>query len=252
MGIMLAVSMLPAALFGIPAGAYVDRWDRRRTMVISDLARAALVRGVPFAVDVGLWLVYAIAFAVATVSLFFEPAKLSLIPEMVGSDELLAANSLDSATVSAAELAGLAFAGGLVAGVGYRAAFFFDAATYLLSAVFIWSIAHRAQPRPVLATGSREIVNDAVAGMRYVAQHPVLRDLLAVCSVASAGIAASVTLVYVLARDRFAAGSPGLVTLDAAITLGLLIGSFAVGRSSPSGAGRKLLWVCSYTPGSSR
>lgn len=242
MGIMLAISMLPAALFGMLAGAYVDRWDRRRTMIVSDLVRAALVLSVPFAVDVGIWLVYTIAFAVATVSLFFEPAKLSLIPELVGPDELLAANSLDSATVSAAELAGLVLAGGLVAGVGYRAAFFFDAATYLLSALFIWSVAHRAQPRLALAAGWREVVNDAVAGLRYVVRHPVLRDLLAVYSVASAGIAASVTLVYVLALDHFAAGAPGLATLDAAITIGLLLGSFAVGRSSPSGAGRKLLW----------
>jgi len=242
MGIMLAISMLPAALFGMLAGAYVDRWDRRRTMIVSDLVRAGLVLAVPFAVDVGIWLVYAIAFTVAAVSLFFEPAKLSLIPELVGSEELLAANSLDSATVSAAELAGLALAGGLVAGVGYRAAFFFDAATYLLSALFIWSIAYRAQPRLIRAAGWREVVGDATAGLRYVVRHPVLRDLLAVYAVASAGIAASVTLVYVLALDRFAAGAPGLATLDAAITVGLLLGSFAVGRSSPSGAGRKLLW----------
>jgi len=242
MGIMLAISMLPAALLGMLAGAFVDRWDRRRTMIASDLVRAGLVVSIPFAVDVGLWLVYLIAFAVATVSLFFEPAKLSLIPELVGSDELLAANSLDSATVSAAELAGLAFAGGLVAGVGYRAAFILDAATYVLSAALILSIRYRAQPRLDVAAGWREIVRDAVAGMRYVVKHPILRDLLGVYSVASAGIAASVTLVYVLALDRFSAGAPGLAALDAAITLGLLLGSFAVGRSQPSGAARKLLW----------
>lgn len=241
MGVMLAISMLPAALLGMPAGAVVDRWDRRRTMIAADLVRALLVFSVPFAVGVGLWLVYLIAFAVATVSLFFEPAKLALIPEIVGADELMAANSLDSATVSAAELAGLAFAGGLVAALGYRAAFFLDAVTYLLSAFFIWRISHRAAPRLVPAAGLREIARDAAGGMRYVFQHPVLRDLLAVYATASAGIAGSVTLVYVLALQHFKGGAPGLATLDAAITVGLLLGSFAVGRADPSGAGRKLL-----------
>jgi MFS family permease len=241
MGVMLAISMLPAALFGMVAGAYVDRWDRRKTMIAADVARAALVAAVPFAVGVGLWLVYLLAFGVALVSLFFEPAKLSLIPDLVGSEELLAANSLDSATVSVAELAGLAFAGGLVAAVGYRAAFFFDALTYLVSGVFVYSIAHRAQARLALGTGWRDALRDAVAGARYVVRHPVLRDLLAIYGVASAGIAGTVTFTYLLALDEFAAGAPGLALLDAAVTSGLLVGSLAVGRSDPAHPARKLL-----------
>lgn len=242
MGIALAISMLPAALFGMLAGAYVDRWDRRRTMLVSDLLRAALVLSIPFAVEVGLWLVYVLAFLVALVSLFFEPAKLSLIPELVGAEDLMAANSLDNATVSAAELAGLAFAGGIVAGLGYRTAFFFDAATYLLSALFIWSISHRGQVQLAFDGGRwRDAVRDAVEGVRYVIAHPVLRDLLAVYSVVSAGIAATVTFTTLLALDRFDAGAAGLAILDGAITSGLLFGSLAVGRATPGNPVRKLL-----------
>jgi MFS family permease len=241
MGIMLAISMLPAALFGMVAGAYVDRWDHRRTMIAADVARAALVLSVPFAVDVGLWLVYAIALAVATVSLFFEPAKLALMPELVGSKRLMAANSLDSATVSAAELAGLAFAGGLVAALGYRAAFFIDAATYLVSAVFIASIRHRAAFRQVGVADWRHVLGEARAGLRYVTSHGVLRHLLPIYGVAAAGVAAAATVLYVLALDTFDGGASGLAGLDAAITVGLLVGSLAVGRTRPTGASRTML-----------
>lgn len=241
MGIMLAISMLPAALFGMAAGAFVDRWDRRRTMIAADVVRAALVFSVPWAAEVGLWLVYLIALAVATVALFFEPAKLSLVPEIVGERRLMAANSLDSATVSAAELAGLAFAGGLVAAMGYRVAFFIDAATYLLSAVFITLIAHRSPREAPARAGWRQVVDDAAAGLRYVSRHEVLRDLLLVYGVACAGVAAAATILYVLALDRFVAGASGLAGLDAAITVGLLLGSLAVGRMDLSGASRKLL-----------
>jgi hypothetical protein len=153
----------------------------------------------------------------------------------------MAANSLDSATVSAAELLGLALAGGLTASLGYRTAFFIDAATYVLSAIFIARIGYRSPARAAVAAGWRHVVSEARAGMRYVAGHGVLRDLLLVYGVASAGVAASVTILYVLALDRFDAGASGLAGLDAAITVGLLVGSFLVGRSELTGATRKLL-----------
>ncbi|MBN1192451.1 MAG: MFS transporter [Coriobacteriia bacterium] len=242
MGIVLAISMLPAALFGMIAGAYVDRFDKRRTMIAADVARAALVMAVPFVAEYSLAGVYAIALAVASVALFFEPAKLSLIPELVGPDDLMAANSLDNATVSAAELVGLAFAAGLVASVGYRIAFYFDAVTFLFSAVFIMKISHRSASISPQTEGARGVLLDVFEGLRYIVRHEVLRDLLPIYSIAMAGVAASVTFIYVMALDRFAAGAPGLAALDGAITVGLLLGSVAISWAGPGGATRKILW----------
>jgi hypothetical protein len=70
----------------------------------------------------------------------------------------------------------------------------------------------------------------------------VLRELLPIYSVAMAGVAASLTFVYVLALDRFDAGAPGLAIMDGAITVGLLLGSVIIGRASTSGGTRKILW----------
>lgn len=241
MGITLAISMLPSALFGMVAGVYVDRFDKRRTMIAADLARAVLVLSVPFVAEVSIVGVYAVALLVATVSLFFEPSKLSLIPRLVREDELMAANSLDSATVSAAELVGLAFAAGLVAAVGTRLAFFFDSATFLVSTFFIWRIAHREERHAGAKAVAEGVWDDVLEGTRYMWRHEVLRDLLLVYSVAMAAVAASVTFFYVLALERFAAGAPGLALMDGAITVGLLIGSVAIGRTSAGGATRRLL-----------
>lgn len=242
MGIMLAISMVPAALFGLIAGAYVDRLDKRRTMLAADLLRAVLVLSVPFVAEYSIVAVYAIALAVATVALFFEPAKLSLIPRLVGEDQLMAANSLDSATVSAAELVGLAFAAGIVATVGWRTAFFFDAASFIVSAAFILAIGYRTSHEDVAGVSVGSVFGDVIAGLRYIWQHDVLRDLLVVYSAAMAAVAAAVTFFYVLALEKFSAGAPGLAVMDGAITVGLLLGSVAVGRTTTSGATRKLLW----------
>lgn len=241
MGIVLAIAMLPAAMFGMVAGALVDRFDRRRTMIAADVGRALLVLSVPFVAEVSLAAVYAIALAVAGLSLFFEPAKLSLIPDLVRDDRLMAANSLDNATSSIAELVGLAFAAGLVAGVGYRAAFFFDAGTFLVSAVLIVAIKHREAPVAARSATTSGVIADAFEGLRYIGRHEVLRDLLPVYAAAMAGVAASVTFVYLIALDRFAAGAPGLAMLDGAITVGLLLGSVLIGRARSTAATRHLL-----------
>ncbi len=242
MGIVLALSMLPAALFGMVAGAYVDRFDKRRTMIVADLLRAVLVLSVPFVAEYSIVAVYAVALLVATVSLFFEPAKLSLIPKLVDEEQLMAANSLDNATVSAAELAGLAFAAGLVASMGTRLAFFLDSATFLVSALFILGVGYREtrQSGQVAPTGG--VWADVVEGMRYIWQHDVLRDLLLVYSAATAAVAAALLFFYVLALEKFDGGAPGLAVMDGAITVGLLIGSILIGRTGAAGAVRKLLW----------
>lgn len=240
MGVVLAISMLPAALFGMVAGALVDRFDHRRTMIAADLTRAALVLAVPFVANT-IVLVYAIAFASALISLLFEPAKLSLIPQLVERDDLMAANSLDNATVSAAELLGLALAGGVVASVGYHIAFFFDSLTFLVSAAFVFRIRHRVAAPASAPAPIGLVLGEAVDGLRYVRAHNVLRNLIPIYSVAAAGVAASFTFVYLLALDSYASGAGGVALLDGSITVGLLLGSIAVGRSGTEGAVRKLL-----------
>lgn len=247
MGVMLAISTLPAALFGLPAGALVDRWDHRTTMVVSDVLRAMIVFCIPFVASRGVYAVYALAFLAGLVSLFFEPAKLSLIPELVDGEQLMAANSLDNASTSVAELFGLAFAGALVASLGYRMAFFFDAATFVASAMFVSSIAYRVPVGTQAMRAPLHLLREVGSGLRYIATVPVLRELLSVYVMAATGISASITIVYLLALERYHAGAPGLAMLDAAITVGLLAGSLVVGRTGLHGAGRRFITgLCAF------
>jgi MFS family permease len=245
-GLMLAVTTLPAVLFGVVAGAYVDRWDRRSTMLVADLARALVVLSIPWLVHLGMAFFYLAAFTVASISLLFEPARLSLIPELVAPDQLMAANSLDNVTTSVSELMGLVFGAGLVAWLGTTKAFYFDGFTFVVSALFVAMVRYRgtAMAAGETAESLREQVED---GFRHIWGRPVLRDLLVVYTLAAAGIAASITAVNGLAFERFQNAVLGgravsLAILDGAITVGLLLGSASVGQSSTVNAGRKFLW----------
>ena len=96
-GAMFIASTLPGLVVGSVAGVFVDRWDRKRTMVVADLTRVALML-LLLAVRSRdtIWIVYLVAFVESSVSKFFEPAKSALIPRLVEARQLTAANALSS------------------------------------------------------------------------------------------------------------------------------------------------------------
>jgi len=250
MGIVLGITTLPAALFAVIAGVFVDRWDRRMTMIGADLARAVLVLSVPFVAERSMVAVYAIAFAVATVSLFFEPARLALIPELVPEEELMTANSLDEATMATSELLGLAIGGGLVALIGWQLAFYVDALTFVGSAIIVFTMRHRDQIERRMGHARHsfsQLLAETLGGLKYLGTTPVLRDLTVVYALTALAGSAMITLAHLLALYTFEAGSLGLATLDGAITVGLVAGSLLVGRSGSARPGLKfLLGVLSF------
>lgn len=242
MGVMLAMTALPAALFSVWAGALVDRWDRRRTMFAADLVRAALVIVVPIAANLDIMAAYAIAFCVATVSLFFEPARLALVPDLLPDEQLMGANSLDNASISVSEIVGLAVGGALVAAIGYRAAFFIDSVSFLVSAAFVLGVRHRASQLAMDLEDAPVNVGAAVKdSFRHIWERPLLRDLISVQGLGAVPVLGSITLVNVLALEHFHGGSGALAALDGAITVGLLAGSLLVGSTGPRYAGWKFL-----------
>lgn len=247
MGLVLAITLLPAALFGLVAGPLVDRWDRRRTMIWADVARAALVGAIPFALALGLPAVYALAFASSTVALLFEPSRMALIPSLVSDDELMAANALDATTMSVAELLGIGFGGALVATIGYRTAFWVDAATFLVSAAFVVAIGYRAVARgPLLPFGIRTLWTDIRFGLDRIRGDGVLRGVAITYAAVALAAGAAITLSVLLALDVFTGSglTPALrvTVVDLATTAGLLVGGMAVGMSGSRSAGKKYLW----------
>ena len=130
---------LPSLLFGMIAGVYVDRWNRKRIAVLSDSIRAFLVLAF-LLVDSPdrMWLLYVVAFAQAAIGIFDEPAKSALIPEIVGVDKLLGANSLSMTSRIVAGVVGTGCAG-LVAGLAGTVApvYVIDGATFAVSALLM-------------------------------------------------------------------------------------------------------------------
>ena len=92
-GFVFLVATLPNVLFGPFAGTLVDRWEHKEVMIVSDLLRAAVILLIPIAVAINVLLVYPLVFIVTTISIFFRPARVAILPRIVDEDDLLTANS---------------------------------------------------------------------------------------------------------------------------------------------------------------
>lgn len=179
-GLMLMATAVPTLLVGLVAGVFVDRFDRKKILIASDLVRALLVASIPWAIGTfGLGALYAIVFVTSAVRQFFEPAEESVLPEVASDDELAAANSFLSISSFGSTAVGFAAAGFLAASADIELAFWVDAATFLVSAACILLV--RIGPLAVAErTTVGVVVENLATGLRYLLSRPILRSALIV------------------------------------------------------------------------
>ncbi len=146
-GLVFFAATLPNLLLSPIAGTFVDRWDHKEVMVVSDVLRGAIVLILPIAAVTNIVLVYPLIFLVTSISVFFRPARVALLPQIVPEEDLLSANSALWVGETIADVIGYPLAGLFVflLGTAVPLAFWVDAATYLASAALITTIVVQAR-----------------------------------------------------------------------------------------------------------
>ena len=235
-GFTFAATAIPNIVLGPLAGAFVDRWDRRRTMVGCDLVRAAMVISVPFLIQVNVLLVYVMAFLIATVTLLFRPAKTAIIPNIVRDRDLVAANSASSIADGAADLVGLPLAGVLVATLGNQLelAFVLDSATYVVSGILIWAMhVPREVPDGVGPMRASAIWAEMAEGWNFLRRNAELFTNTVLSSVAQLAVGAEIVATVPYAQNVLRLGTLDPMTVYAwilaSIAVGSVLGGTAVG-----------------------
>jgi len=156
---------IPILIFRPIPGVYVDRWSRKKTMMASDLSRAALVTLLPLADR--LRQVYVILFLLSTASRFFYSARSSIIPNIVERKQLLMANSISQGTFMLTTVVGPAVGAALIALIGTRNVFYLDSASFLFSALMIMRIGLEER-RSTREEGIRRIGSQMAEGLRII------------------------------------------------------------------------------------
>lgn len=178
-GLMLMATAVPSLAVGLFAGVLVDRFDRKRIMFICDLLRMVLVFLIPFLAPHGIGWLYAIVMLSSAIGQFFDPAQESVLPEMASDEELAAANSLMAISSFGATAIGFAASGLIAASADISWAFYLDAVSFLISAIFISLI--RIKPLPVESdTRVATVLSNLKTGVRHLFDTPILRSLFLV------------------------------------------------------------------------
>ena len=137
-GLMMMAAAAPSLLVGLFAGVFVDRYDRKRIMIASDLLRAALILAIPFLLPVNVAWLYILVMLSAAVGQFFNPAHASVLPDVASEEELNAANSLMAISSFGSLVVGYALAGLITTSFAIEWVFYIDALTFLISAVCVF------------------------------------------------------------------------------------------------------------------
>jgi MFS family permease len=174
----LVLQVLPQTLVGPMAGVVNDRLKRKHVMIAADLGRCIVVLAMLFVRSRSMvWLIYPLLVLETTMAAFFEPARSAVIPNITSEGEVLAANTLSSATWSVNLLIGAAVGGVVAAFFGREVVFGLNALSFLVSAVLIGGMRF-AEPHAEAAAPlrPRDLVDfsPVVEGIRYIRSHPTL------------------------------------------------------------------------------
>ncbi len=246
--ILILTFLAPAVIFSAIAGVYVDRYDRRKVLIVTNLLRAALFIGLAL-LDANIAAVFVLNMLVSIVTTFFAPAELSMIPIVVPPSQLTAANGIFTLTLNAAFAIGFTVLGPLVVTIANPTVLIvFVAILYLVAGAFCWTLP--PAPPGTMPHGStihetEEAVGSFVEqfreGIRYVREHPVVR-----WSLLYLGIAASIVGVLGVLGPAFAEDVLGLRTKDFVIVvlplgIGVVVGVVAVNILQPLVSRRRLI-----------
>jgi len=232
LGLITAFEFLPYLFFGLILGAWVDRVDRRRMMIATDVARAVVIASIVVLAGLDMlavWWIYAVGFINSTLKICFDAGEFAAIPSLVGSDDLIKANGLIQASYSAALFFGPLMAGALLAVAPIQTVLLFDALSFLASALMLALVRSSFN-----TTGGGEetltsLRQDVVEGLRYVLSHPILRNISIMMALINFLAATTQTQLVLFAKERFGASDAQVGFLYSAGALGIVVLSLAAG-----------------------
>lgn len=235
---LLSFTIIPVFIVGPIAGAYVDRWDRRTTLFVCDFLRGIIVLCIAlFLIDMNMMLpVYIAVFLMFCLSRFYVPAKMSFIPDLVHEGDLLVANSLASATGMIAFVLGALLGGLIVEWHGPKGGFYWDAATFFISGLLVFSITRlrnvHMTKSEMISTGKemvqtihKTVFTEIREGIIYIIGQKDILFIIYVMTILFMAAGSIYVVIIVFIQETFNTVTKDLGYLAVALGFGLFFGS---------------------------
>lgn len=203
-GLITGLRGLPFALFCLPAGALIDRWDRKRVMILCDIGRALALGSIPLAFGLGhltLAQLYVVSLIEGTLFVFFSLAEAACLPRVVAKEQIPAATAQDRTLYAMSELFGPSL-GGVLYSIASMLPFLVDAISYTASVISLFFIKAEFQGERN-ATGGR-LWHEVLEGLVWLWRQPLLRFIAILTFGLTTPCAGYVLIVILLAQGMHA------------------------------------------------
>jgi MFS family permease len=238
---MVAAELVPSIVLSSFAGVFVDRWDRRRVLVVTNLLQAAVVVTLLLVADGALAVVYVVAAAQSALAAFAQPAESALLPSLVGEDELVPANALNVLNNRLGRLVGTPVGAVLLSVLGLEAVVVVDVLTFLLAAglvALMTPTGGRTDGGPGLVEAESALARfwaEWLAGLRVVREDRTIAVLFVVFGLMTFGGTMLDPLFVPWVTDVLGQGVGAIAVLTTTSSLAGILGSVVVG-----GLGRRV------------
>lgn len=226
---------IPAILLTSIAGVFIDRWNKKYILIITNVLRALLIVLMPV-FDNTLFSIYVLAFMVSSVTQFFVPAEASSIPMLVKKEQLLAANSLFTTTMMGSLIFGFVLGDPLINIFGLKSVYMAISGFFILSALYLCLIKYKTseqdlQPHKTMG----EFYNELKQGFIYIKNNPtVFQAMLKLATLFSIIVMLSILSIGISQQELYpgnpALGAQKFVYIIAFSGVGMVIGALIVGK----------------------
>jgi len=253
--VVVATALTIPQLFALASGVLIDRFNRKALMILTDLLRAGVVL-LPMLVHKPghLYILYVSAFALQAFGAMFVAARNASIPNMVTEEQLLTANALIQATDLVSLIVGASLATLVISLTSTSSAFAVDAASFGLSALLLTTV-HIPLTRPAVISSAatselRKFWHSFTEGIRYIASNRYLLQLMAITTMATLGLSATVLLAVAYFKQLFRVSSEFLGLLQATEGLGMALGAVLISVYASWARSRRIVSVTMIVLGS--
>jgi len=246
----LMAYILPGVLFSSVAGVFVDRWDRKKTMIFTNfLQMLVILMLVLVQSPEHIWIVYVVGFLESTLSQFFSPAESALLPQLVDEEQLIQANSMNALNDNLGRIIGPAIGGVLLGVWGLNSIIIADAFSYLLSAILIGFIVapdliEKVKDSPAVESAREKFTSVWVewrAGLKVIFENKILQNIFVISGIAlfADGIMSALLVVFV--QNDVGANTTEFGWIMTARGVGGVIGGLLLGQLGSKLSNRQLI-----------
>jgi MFS family permease len=246
-GLLVACAMAPFLLVSLPAGAWVDRWNRRKILIRCDFGRFALIGTIPIAYAIGgmtMLQLYIVSFLAGILTVFFDVAYQSYVPVLIPQEHLIDGNGKIGSSQSFAQFSGPALGGVLISFIGAAYSVIVDALSFLVSGFATLFITHREPPREA-PIGERQLREEVKEGLRFVFGDSILPRIVGCTATYNFGsnVMAGVIFIFMLRAPYLHLSGRAVGLVFAIGAIGGIIGGLMASRIARRVGAARVIWV---------